>query len=217
MAHMASKRFTLFLSMAVAMTLSGCVVESGGGGHGHVDPPPPPPPPVYQGCPALQGVGSSGVISLYDWRGDYASFESYIAPEFYIRHYDGRGEASFISSRSSNLDMQDATFRIVPGLADDRCISFEASNYEGYFLRHRGSDIFLDPDNNTLAFSEDATFCPRPGLAASNELSFESCNYPDSYLNVDDYDGYTYGLYLDNEYGSAFEEDATFLLMDPWW
>jgi hypothetical protein len=211
---MASKRFTFFLAMAVTMTLSGCVVESGGGGHGHVDPPPPPPPP-YPGCPALQGSGSSGVIALSAQRGGYASFESYIAPDFYIRHYDYRGEASLIYS---DRDMDDATFRIVPGLADDRCISFEASNYPGYFLRHRGSDIYLDPDNNSLGFSEDATFCPRPGLADPNELSFESCNAPDSYLNVDDYDGYsrTYGLYLDNGYGYAFDQDATFLLMPPW-
>ncbi|WNG23066.1 arabinofuranosidase [Cystobacter fuscus] len=213
MARMASKRFTFFLAMAVAMTLSGCVVE-GGGGHGHVDPPPP--APSYPGCPALLGSGSSGVISLYDLRGDYASFESYIAPDFYMRHYKGQGEASFISERSSNQDKDDATFHIVPGLADDRCISFEASNYPGYFLRHRGSDIVLDPDNHTLGFSEDATFCPRPGLAASSELSFESCNAPDSYINIDDYDGYTYGLYLDDEYGAAFEEDATFLLQPPW-
>ncbi len=215
MAHMASKRFTLFLAMAVAMTLSGCVVE-GGGGHGHVDPPPPPPPvPSYPGCPALLGPGSSGVISLYDWRGDDASFESYIAPDFYIRHYDGQEEVA-ASRIYSELDMDDATFRIVPGLADDRCISFEASNYPGYFLRHRGSDIVLDPDNHTLGYSEDATFCPRPGLAASSELSFESCNAPDAYINIDDYDGRTYGLYLDDEYSAEFEEDATFLLMPPW-
>ncbi|EPX59803.1 arabinofuranosidase [Cystobacter fuscus DSM 2262] len=211
MARMASKRFTFFLAMAVTMTLSGCVVE-GGGGHGHVDPPPPP-VPSYPGCPALLGGGNSGVISLSDWRGDYASLESYIAPDFFIRHYNGQGEASLIYSER---DMDDATFRIVPGLADDRCISFEASNYPRHFLRHRGSDIFLDPDNNTLGFSEDATFCPRPGLAASNELSFESCNAPDSYLNIDDYDGRTYGLYLDNEYSAAFEEDATFLILPPW-
>ncbi|WNG13651.1 AbfB domain-containing protein [Cystobacter fuscus] len=213
MARMASKRFTFFLAMAMATTLSGCVVE-GGGGHGHVDPPPPPPPaPSYPGCPALQGPGNSGVISLNDWRGHDASIESYIAPHFFIRHYEGQEVAA--SLIYSGRDMDEATFRIVPGLADDRCISFEALDYDGYFLRHRGSDIFLDPDNNTLGFSEDATFCPRPGLADPNELSFESCNVPDSYLNIDDYDGRTYGLYLDSEYSAAFEEDATFLLMPP--
>lgn len=214
MAHMASKRFTLFLAMAVAMTLSGCVVESGGGGgHGHVDPPPPPPPvPSYPGCPALLGSGSSGVISLYDWRGHDASIESGIAEDFFIRHYGGQEVAA--SLIYTGRDMDDATFHIVPGLADDRCISFEARDYPGYFLRHLGvgSEIVLDPDNNTLGFSEDATFCPRPGLADSRDLSFESCNAPDSYINIDDYDGHTYGLYLDDEYGAAFEEDATFLL-----
>ena len=202
MARVASKRFTLSLAMAAAMTLSGCVV--GGGGHDHQDPP----PPAYPGCPALQGSGNSGVISLSAQRGDYASFESYIAPDYYIRHYNGLGEISLIRSER---DMDDATFRIVPGLADSRCISFEASNYPGYFLRHRNSEIYLDPASNDLLYSEDATFCPRPGLADPNELSFESCNYPDSYLNA-----YNDGLYIDDGFGYEFDQDATFLLMPPW-
>lgn len=208
MARTLSQRFTLSLAMTAAMTLSGCIV-SGGGGHQQN----PQPVPVYPGCAALQGSGASGVIGMTAVRGNYASFESYINPDFYMRHYQGLGEISRITNRSSDRDKDDATFRVVPGLADERCISFEASNYPGYFLRHANGEIVLTAGNSDLLFREDATFCPRPGLADAHELSFESCNYPDFYLNADERD---HGLYLDDGVGRDFEEDATFLLMDPW-
>lgn len=207
MARIFSQRFTLSMAVAAAMTLSGCVV-SGGGGHQQD---PGPTVPVYAGCAALQGSGASGVIGMTAVRGNYASFESYIVPEFYMSHFKGLGEIARVTNRSSDQDKDDATFRVVPGLADERCISFEASNYPGYFMRQRNGEIFLDPGASDLSYREDATFCPRPGLAAASELSFESCNYPDHYLNA-----YDYGLYIDDGVGQDFEEDATFVLMPPW-
>ncbi|MET0402256.1 MAG: AbfB domain-containing protein [Cystobacter sp.] len=199
-------RSTLFLAMASAMTLSGCVVQSGG--PDHVVDPPPPPPPVYAGCPSLQGTGASGIIPLGNYRGAEVSIESYIFPDSYIRHRNGRGEVSFIRDI---WNPDDAVFIVVPGLADNRCISFESVNYPDHFLTQDGTNTFLDRFvSNNLDYAEDATFCPRPGLADARDLSFETCNYPDSYLNV-----YNNGLFVDDGFGLEFDQDATFLLTPP--
>lgn len=187
------------LSLAVAVVLPGCVVES----H-HTDP-----QPSASGCASLDGSGSSGLISLSNARGYYFSLESYSYPGYYIRHADGRGMISYIDGAQ---DEDDATFRIVPGLADSRCISFESRNYPGSYLRQDDGEIYLDSWSSDPIFLEDATFCPRPGLADSSELSFETCSYPGEYLNLASDDL----LYVSSGNGWAFEEDATFSLVDPW-
>ena len=198
MIRIQSARTVRMLSLAAAMTLTGCVIETDGGGEQYYS----------RGCPALEGSGIEGLISLSSQRGYFYSLESYALPGYYVRHDEGRGMISYIDT---NRDMADATFRIVPGLSDSRCISFESRNYPGYYLSHQNSEIYLSAGSSDPLVREDATFCPRPGLADSYELSFESCNYPGSYLNQ--YDDL---LFVDEGSGWEFEEDATFLLDDPW-
>jgi|GEM_PF-3585652 len=197
-----SSRIVRTLSLVAAVTLPGCIVE---GGHGHnnlVDN-----TPYYPGCPALQGVGSSGLIGLSSYRGHEVSLESYTFAGEYIRHYKGRG---ILGPVRSSFDGDDATFQIVSGLADSRCISFQSVNYPGYYLNQSNGEVFLDPSSSDLAFAEDATFCPRPGLADPYALSFEACGFPGLYLNH--LEGY---LYVGDEPGYEFEEDATFLIDAP--
>jgi hypothetical protein len=44
---------------------------------------------------------------------------------------------------SSELDRRDSTFKMVPGLADSRHVSFESVNYPGHYLRHQGFRLNL--------------------------------------------------------------------------
>jgi hypothetical protein len=62
---------------------------------------------------------------------DLRSIKSHNFPDYYIRHRNFLGE---ISRLESTLDNKDATFRVVPGLADDKHYSFESINYPGYYL-----------------------------------------------------------------------------------
>jgi hypothetical protein len=86
--------------------------------------------------------------------GPYLSFESHNYPEKFIRHAYGLGELTTIST---NLDMQDATFALVPGLADKNYVSFESFNYPGSYLRHQYGRIKLDQAASDVLFKEDAT------------------------------------------------------------
>jgi hypothetical protein len=188
------------LVLAAAVALPGCIIEDSEDPYEQ--------PPVYAGCAALEGSGIHGSVSLDGELGYFHSLESYTFEDYYVRAAEGRGMISLIESR---WDMDDATFRMVPGLADDRCVSFESRHSPGFFLRHANAEIWLDEANASPRFREDATFCPRQGLADAYSLSFESCNYPGMYLHhTDDF------LYIGEGSGWAFEEDATFILTDPW-
>ena len=97
----------------------------------------------------------------------------------YIRHRNWQGEVTEIKT---DLDRADATLRIVPGLADADCISFESVNYPGHYLRHQNYRIVLSPYGDEQLLKEDATFRLRPGLGNKLWSSFESYNYPGYYI-----------------------------------
>ena len=78
------------------------------------------------------------------------------APREYWRHRDFKGSVSEIKTR---LDSMDASFKIVKGIliSCPNCISFESSNYPGYFLRQSDGVIILSKLNNDRD-KEDASF-----------------------------------------------------------
>ncbi|WNG42696.1 arabinofuranosidase [Archangium minus] len=200
MRHFKSSRIARMLSLVAAVSLTGCVIEDS-------HDPSPGVPGVQTWCRSLEG-SSSGVIPLWDERGSFLSLESYAFPGYYIRHSGGRGVLSVIVS---DRDEDEATFRIVPGLADDRCISFEARSQPGSYLTQDDTDVVLAAWRSDPRFLEDATFCPRPGLADSDHISFESCSYRGEFINQ--YEGL---LFVNEGYGWEYEEDATFTLDYPW-
>jgi hypothetical protein len=110
------------------------------------------------------------------------SFAAHSNPGHYIRHRYYLGELTTIVS---DLDRADATFRLVPGLADDGhgYVSFEASNYPAHFLRHQYMCLKLHEYENEDLYRQDATFRVVRGLADSQAVSFESRNYPGHYIS----------------------------------
>ena len=123
-------------------------------------------------------------------------------PGFFIRHRNYLGELTRINS---NLDRQDASFRIVPGLANRNLVSFESVNFPGYYLRHEGFRIKLVRGSNNDLFRKDATFKRVPGLANGSMVSFESYNYPGFFIRHRNF-----GLYLERGNTDLFRQDATF-------
>ncbi|WP_433833173.1 AbfB domain-containing protein [Actinoplanes sp. CA-015351] len=70
----------------------------------------------------------------------------------------------------------EAVFTVVPGLADDTCFSFRASN--GKYLRHFDYRLRFDNTDGSDLFTADATFCARDEQVAGS-IRLGSKNYPD--------------------------------------
>jgi len=135
----------------------------------------------------------------------------------FIRHRNGLGVTTVMNASSPLLDKQDATFKIVPGLADAGCYSFESKNYPGHYLRHSSYRIHLDAPDGSRLFALDATFCAQRGLSGSG-ISFLSYNYPDRYIrhiNGELWIASNSGLYSwDNP--ASYTPDVTWALVSPW-
>jgi hypothetical protein len=135
----------------------------------------------------------------------------------YVRHQNNAGVLSSVTSSSSALDRNDATWIVRKGLADSSCVSFESRNYPGDYLRHSDFRLYRQPMDGTALFRQDATFCPQTGKSGTG-TSFASYNYPTRYLRHYDYD-----LYIASDGGSnAFDsstswaDDVSWAVSAPW-
>ena len=121
----------------------------------------------YSGSPTPTPIGTVNRISSYNF------------PAYYIRHLGVGAQATIASNLSP---VEDSQWKVVPGLADSSCVSFESVNYPGYFLRHRNYLIYLDQNDGSTTFKADATFREVAGLKDSSWKSYQSYNYPSRYL-----------------------------------
>ncbi len=133
----------------------------------------------------------------------------------YVRHKDGAVSTEVVNGGSAALLKADATWRIVPGLADASCYSFESRNYPGEYLRHRDSRVYKEGGSGDL-FRADATFCPVRGANGGVRLS--AYNFPGQYLRH-----YGAELWLAIPGGTRaydspalFAEDTTWAVEAPW-
>ncbi|WP_408997558.1 family 43 glycosylhydrolase [Streptomyces europaeiscabiei] len=122
---------------------------------------------------------------------------------------DNLGYVDPVTSSSTTAVKQNATFTIVPGLADPTCYSFRDSS--GRYLRHMDFRVRFDASNGTATFDKDATYCARPG-SATGSVSLESFNYPGRYLRH-----YNYELRIDTfQNTTTFRADSSFKPVNPW-
>ncbi|MFD7713221.1 AbfB domain-containing protein [Streptomyces sp. NPDC059786] len=96
----------------------------------------------------------------------------------YLRHQDGAAFTEVVDANSTALLKNDATWKIVPGLADSSCYSFESRNYPGQYLRHREFRVYKEAGDGDL-YKADATWC---AVAGSGGVRLSSYNYPGQYL-----------------------------------
>lgn len=138
----------------------------------------------------------------------FLSLQSVNLPEYFIRHRDGVAE---ISKVTNELDRKDATFRLVPGLADRDRVSFESVNLAAFYLRHQDGQVKLQKAEGGELFRKDATFKQVKGLSEANSSSFEAVNLPDHFLRHKDGK-----LWLEKADGTElFAKDATFRVAPP--
>jgi GH43 family beta-xylosidase len=135
-------------------------------------------------------------------RASHQSFESYNFTGSYIRVSNGLANLTTVNNV---LDYQEATFKVVPGLAGTG-ISFKASNAPNSYLRHQGGRLKLSAFESGSLYQDDATWITKTGLADGSLVSFESKNYPNNYLRHRNGQFWMDGFQDNN----LFRADATF-------
>ncbi|WP_420856500.1 alpha-L-arabinofuranosidase B [Streptomyces mangrovisoli] len=135
----------------------------------------------------------------------------------YIRHQANAAVLSSVTSSSSSLDKNDATWIVRKGLASSSCVSFESRNYPGDYLRHYNYRLYRQPMDGTAQFRADATFCPTTGKSGTG-TSFASYNYPTKYIRH-----YNYNVYIASDGGSnawdsatSWTDDVSWTVTSPW-
>jgi hypothetical protein len=135
----------------------------------------------------------------------------------YIRHGGGLASTTPVDENSAQLLKNDATYRVVTGLADGNCYSLRSRNYPDRYLRHANHRVRLDTNDNTDLFKRDATFCTRAGLSGSG-VSFEALNVPGNFLRH--YNGEVWiaagGGARPSDSANSFAADASWDIANPW-
>jgi hypothetical protein len=148
-----------------------------------------------------------------------ASFRSINFPDRFIRHINFLGEFTPVES---DLDKHDATFTIVPGLADRQFISFKPINVAGQVLRHQDFRLKLSeepglfdpsvgPPPEWALLRADATFIMETDPNDATVVTFRSFNFPDRFIRHRDFHLFVEPI------GSPFlMNDAIFRKEPPW-
>ena len=164
---------------------------------------------IWIGCLALLVLPGIAAVQEPDFR----SLEAFRPQNQYVRHAGFLGR---LGEPKTELDARDANFRIVPGLADKNCISFEATNVRDHYFKHAFGRVVLAKRLDEKKFREDATFCIVQGLhktarSGTESLSFRSFNFPDRYIRHRNFE-----LWLDPfENTPQYRDDATFFMVQP--
>lgn len=144
----------------------------------------------------------------------------YLAAPYNDFFNEPRVLATNVDAQSEQNARAAASFRLVPGLANEKCYSFTLPQYEDYYLRadwFGGVDFVKRSDfaSELHAFDGRSTFCLRQGLGGEG-VSFEAYTNPGYFLALadseDDFPGEGVRLY-NGAMKWAFEENR-FVLYD---
>ncbi|MEO3755810.1 AbfB domain-containing protein [Streptomyces sp. B6B3] len=160
-------------------------------------------------------IGGQATVPVNTWQSLRVTTPGHT--DRYLRHQDALAFTEPVTAASPQLLREDATWRLVPGLADPTCYSIESRNFPGEYLRHRNSRVERGRPDGTELFREDATWSAVPGLSGTG-VSFRSYNLPHRYLRH-----YDSALWIAANGGpqpydsrTLFREDATWTIAPPW-
>jgi hypothetical protein len=83
-------------------------------------------------------------------------------PGLRVRVHEFAARVDRLSSASGALDKAESRFIVRKGLAFDGCVSFEAADHPGFFLRRFFADLLLQERSDATIYEQEATFCPIP-------------------------------------------------------
>ncbi|KAI0482126.1 glycoside hydrolase family 54 protein [Xylariaceae sp. FL0804] len=111
----------------------------------------------------------------------------------YLAHDGATVDTEVITSSSDSAAQAAAEWTVTDGLWSSAtgCVSLEAADSAGSYLRHYNFVLQLDADDGSDQFAQDATFCPLSGLSgADGTASLRAWGYPTRYVRHYDNVGY---------------------------
>lgn len=136
----------------------------------------------------------------------------------YIAHTDTTINTQVVTSSSSTTLKEEASWKVVTGLGNSGCYSFESVDTPGSYIRHYNFALLLAADDSTKQFYEDATFCPLASLNSAGTNSIRSWSYPTRYFRH-----YENVLYVASNGGvdtfdstTSFNDDASWVVTTAW-
>ncbi len=131
----------------------------------------------------------------------------------YLRHQNSLAFTEVVDANSNATLKADASWKVVAGLADANCVSFQSANFPNQYLRHAGSRLRIDADGGGELFKQDATFCVKAALDGSGgNVSLASKNFPNSYIRHRGGE-----VWLDpNDNTTGFKQDASWAPTNAW-
>lgn len=132
--------------------------------------------------------GRFGVVVM-DFADTTRAAQVYNANSGYLAFRSANFSDGFITSRGAPFEVwrdangsDDSAYKVVPGLADASCVSFQSKRYPDRYLRHSNYMLWTESDTGG-PFTQDATFCVRPALNGDQGFrSFESKNFPNHFI-----------------------------------
>jgi RNA polymerase sigma factor (sigma-70 family) len=165
----------------------------------------PSPTPPSPASPTFAGPSNTGSRSLPLGP---VSLESVNEAGLVVTTADDLGVLRRVDANSDGAARVGATFEVVRGLADARCVAFRAE--DGRYLRHSSWRLRLSADEGTELFRGDATFCVYAG-SVPGSVSLRSSNYPHASLRHRGAE-----VWLDPaDDSAAFRADASFRPRQP--
>ncbi|KAI0179852.1 Arabinosidase B [Hypoxylon sp. FL1284] len=132
----------------------------------------------------------------------------------YLAHSGSTVNTQEVSSSSSTALKQAASWKVRAGLSNSDCVSFEAGDASGSYLRHYNFVLQVGRGDGSKQFNEDATFCPLAGLAGDDTTSIRAWGYPTRFLRHYDNVGYVArnGGVETFDAASSFNDDVSWLV-----
>lgn len=123
------------------------------------------------------------------------------------------GVTTNVTAASTDATKRSTSWKVVAGLADSTCYSFENILNPGQYLRHSGFRLRTDPSDGSALFNNDATFCGRKALDPVGGISLESKNLAGYYIRHRNSE-----LWLDPlQNTTLFKQDASWIPLAGWW
>ncbi|SMD14955.1 AbfB domain-containing protein [Kibdelosporangium aridum] len=121
------------------------------------------------------------------------------------------------STTTADAPLGEASWKVVTGLADVNCFSFESAAHVGSYLRVQDYRVKLHASDGSEQYKKDATWCPKLGNSGS-DVSLESKALPGRFLRH-----YGAQLWAGAKSGNTtgdlnphvFEVDTTWKIVDP--
>ncbi|KAF6817050.1 alpha-L-arabinofuranosidase B domain protein [Colletotrichum plurivorum] len=131
----------------------------------------------------------------------------------YLAHTGSTVNTQVVSSSSTSVLKQQASWTVRTGLGNSGCFSFESKDTPGSYLRHYNFALVVSTNDGSKQFQEDATFCSQAGLSGQGS-SIRAWGYPTRYFRHYDNVGYVSsngGVHTFDATGS-FNDDVSWIV-----